>query len=445
MLQSSLPPIKGPAVVAALGADYTEYRLPPSTETQVRQPVLVPASYGRPAVVLDGSGFVNASTPASCPAQNGIGSGPNVRSLINPALQVVDSGNVDISGFEIRNVCIGIMLLRSHDNHVHHNLIHNTVGAAGILVTGDDGSAAGNSTVGLSTANLLEYNVLYNTGDGMECTRGTTNSVYQYNIGYETRTGVAPYSQGIECAGSGNAGISFLFNRFLGYSDGLQPNGASGVMVRGNVIEGATYGIDPITGTDIHILENVITRNRLGIGVPRTGSSTTISRNRIFDNGQPLVSLPTSAGGTTNSASPALLGIDAGTDGVTPNDPPGPCTATSVLNYPILNAASSSWHSGDVSVDGAMAACANSYYVVELFANRSLNPAGFAEGETYLGSIAVATDAAGNGRFHFHLNTGLLFEDGGVRQAFITATATNAAGGTSEFSAPIALLRDRED
>jgi 3-dehydroshikimate dehydratase len=445
MLQSPLPPIKGPAVVSAVGAEYTEYRLPPSAEAQVSQPVIVPASYGKPSVVLDGSGFVNTSSSASCPAQNGIGSGTNVRSLINPALQVIDSGNVDISGFEIRNVCIGVMLLRSHDNHVHHNLIHNVVGAAGILVTGDDGSVAGNSTAGLSTANMLEYNVLYNTGDGMECSRGTTNSTYQYNIGYETRTGVAPYSQGIECAGSGNAGISFLFNRFLGYSDGLQPNGTSGLIVRGNFIEGSTYGIDPVTGTDIQIVENVITRNRLGIGVPRTGSLMTISRNKIFDNGQPLVSLPTSAGGTTNSSSPALLGIDAGADGVTANNPPGVCTSASVLSYPVLNASSSSWRSGELSIDGAMAACANAYYVIELFANRSLNPAGFAEGEIYLGSIAVATDAAGNGRFHFHVNAGRLFEEGDTRQAYITATATNAAGGTSEFSAPIALVRGRGD
>src|SRR6202030_1927784 len=119
-LQSPLPPIQGPATVTALGAEDVDYTLPPSAEVQVPQPVRVPAQYGRPAVVLDGSSFVNANSVASCPAQNGVGSGPNVRSLLNPALQVVDSGAVDISGFEIRNICIGVMLLRRHDNRVHH-------------------------------------------------------------------------------------------------------------------------------------------------------------------------------------------------------------------------------------------------------------------------------------------------------------------------------------
>ena len=39
MLLSPLPPIKGPATVTALGAENVEYKLPPSAETQVTQPV----------------------------------------------------------------------------------------------------------------------------------------------------------------------------------------------------------------------------------------------------------------------------------------------------------------------------------------------------------------------------------------------------------------------
>jgi len=442
MLNSSLPPIQGPAVVRALGAAHEPYTLPASSEPQIRQPVRVSAEYGRPAVVLDGSNFINPTTVNSCPAQNGVGAGPNVRSLLYPALQVVDSGNVDISGFEIRHICIGIMLLRSHDNHLHHNLIHDTVGAAGILVTGDDGSAAGNSTVGLSTRNLMEYNVTYNTGDGMECTRGTSDSVYQYNIMYETRTGVAPYSQGVECAGSGVTGISFLFNRIIGFSDGFMHNSASNVLDRGNIIEGTTYGItDTGGGTNVLIRENLITRNRMGIGVSGNASQATITQNSIYDNGQPLVSLSTSAGGTTDPNSPALLGIDLGINGVTANAAAGNCSAPgpdSAQNYPVLNAATSSWQEGELVLNGSLPACPNASYVVELFANQRLNAAGFAEGELYLGSIAVTTDSTGNASFHFRRSLDdALPRD--VRQAWFTATARTAAGGTSEFSAPIVL------
>src|SRR5207244_5221008 len=112
-----------------------------------------------------------------------------VRSLPKPGLAVVDSGNVEISNLEITNFCIGVLLLRSHDNHVHHNTIHNTSGAAGVLVTGDDGTPAGGSTTGLSTRNLIEYNLVYETGDGMECTRGTSFSTRseERRVGKECR------------------------------------------------------------------------------------------------------------------------------------------------------------------------------------------------------------------------------------------------------------------
>jgi hypothetical protein len=451
MLNSSLPPIKGPAVIKGLGVVDAEYTLPPSTEVQVPQPVRVPAEYGRPAVVLDGSNFINTTTYASCPASPPAtsGSGPNVRSLLYPALQVVDSGDVEISGFEIRNICIGVMLLRSHDNRVHHNLIHDTLGAAAVLVTGDDGIAGG-ATTGLSTRNTVEFNVIYDTGDGFECTRGTTNSVYQYNIMYETRNSVAPYSQGIECAGGGDAGISVLYNHIMGYSDGLQPNGVNGYVARGNVIEGTTYGIDPISGTDIHIQQNVIRNNRMGIGVPNT-SVETISQNRIYNNGQPLVSLSTSAGGTSNPAAPNLLGIDWGENGVTPNQGAGICTGTQ--NYPVLTA-TSSWTGDELALDGTLASCASSYYVVELFASSSLNTAGFAEGEFYLGSVAVATDASGNASFHFRRAWGARDGDdhegadgrgSRSRPTYFTATATSQAGATSEFSAPILLNETQTD
>ena len=54
------------------------------------------------------------------------------------------------------------------------------------MITGDDGTAAGGSTVGLSTNNLIEWNVIYDTGDGGECTRGTSNTAYQNNTFFQS-------------------------------------------------------------------------------------------------------------------------------------------------------------------------------------------------------------------------------------------------------------------
>lgn len=399
-------------------------------------------------VVIDGSNVVDVTTTTSCPAENGVGSGPNVRSLQKPGLAVVDTGNVEISGLEIRNFCIGIMLLRSHDNHIHHNVIHDMVGAAGVMITGDDGTPAGGSTTGLSTNNLIEWNVIYDTGDGGECTRGTSNTTYQYNVFFQSSPNtVSPRSQGVECAGSGNTAIQFLYNSFTGYSDGLQLNTAANVTVIGNVITHSTYGITT-SGPGVLIKDNTISGNRMGVG-PGGNARATITQNRIFNNGQPILSLPTSAGGTTNPASPALLGIDLGVNGITPNDSSAACAdgapdcdtgPNELQNFPVLSSGSTWGPDGTITLQGSLASRPNATFVIELFASHSLSAAGLGEGEVYVASTTATTDAAGNASFNFVATNGDPLRDGSTA-AFFTATATSAAGSTSEFSAPVSLAR----
>ena len=430
--------------------------VPPSTPFVIRLNSFLPAITG-PAVVkgatgvaIDASNFIDGNNQNSCPASTGQypvvqinpGFGPNQRSVYGPGLAVVDSGNVEISNFEIRNVCIGVLLLRSHDNHIHHNTIHNTAGAAGIMVTGDDGTAAGGSTIGLSTRNLIEFNTIYETGDGMECTRGTTFTTYQNNTLFEFRGRPnVPYSQGIECAGNGNTDNVIQNNGFKGYSDGLQLNSASNMTVTGNTIAGTTYGITT-AGTGVVIKNNTITANRMGVGPSGNTSSVTITQNRIYGNGKPLLSVSGSAGGTTNPASPALLGIDFGVNGVTQDDLAVSCAdgfpdCTAPQNFPTLSA-SSTWDvTGAVTLKGALASRPNAAFTLEFFANHSLNAAGFGEGEVYLGSISVTTGPTGNVTFSFSAGNNPLGD--GSTNAFFTVTATNANGQTSEFSPALAL------
>jgi len=399
-----------------------------------------------PDVVIDGSEIVDVTTTASCPGENGVGSGPNVRSLQKPGLAIVDTGDVEISGLEVRNFCIGVMLLRSHDNRIHHNVIHDMVGAAGVLITGDDGTPAGGATTGLSTGNLIEWNVIYDTGDGGECTRGTSNTTYQYNVFFQSSPNtVSPRSQGVECAGAGNTGIQFLYNSFTGYSDGLQLNSANDVTVIGNVITNSTYGITT-GGTGVLIKDNTITGNRMGVG-PTGNARATISQNRIFDNGRPILSLPTSAGGTTDPPNPALLGIDLGVDGVTSNDAASACAdgapdcdtgANELQNFPVLGPGSSWAPNGAITLEGTLASRPNATFTIELFASHALNAAGRGEGEIHLGDATVTTDAAGHAMFHFVAQNHNPLRDGATA-AFFTATATGPAGSTSEFSVPLSL------
>jgi len=424
-------------------------------------PVVIKANNQQVAVVLDGSNFINGTLVESCPASTGTppfgpgepgpilvpgttkSFGPNVRSVYGPAFGVVDSGDVDISGFEIHDFCIGILSLRSHDNHFHHNHIYYTSGAAGILITGDAGNTAGSSTAGLSTGNVSEYNIIHDTGDGQECTRGTTNGIYQYNLQYErrnyisyegitggTRPGDNPYSQGIECAGTNDANLTMQGNNFSGYSDGFMHNSASNVLDVGNTIVGTTYGITD-SSTGVVVKDNNITGNRMGVG-PADGSIITITNNRIYDNGQTLVSLPTSAGGTTNPNSPAVLGIDIGTNGVTPNNSLG------LQNFPVLSS-SSVWNANNTFVlQGTLfqPSAQNATFTIEFFAGHDANPTGYGEGDVSLGTLAVTTDGTGNAPFTFS-GSGAPFGS----SAYFTATATNATGQTSEFSEAILLSR----
>jgi 3-dehydroshikimate dehydratase len=419
---SFLPPIVGPATV--IGS----------------QKGLVTAI--GPSIAIDGSNLVNGDDATTCPGTTG-GSGPNVRSVFGPGLAVVDSGNVRITNLEIRQFCIGLLSLRSHDNRFDHNYIHNMAGAAGVVITGDAGDAAGSSTQGLSVNNVIEYNTVTDTGDGMECTRGTSNSTYRGNVMTETRTRPAvAYSQGIECAGSFDDRIYIVGNTIIGYSDGLQLNSMTNGVVAGNTITGVTYGIT-WSGSGVAI-GNTLFGNRMGIGPSGATSGITITQNRIFDNGHAeIISRSDSAGGTTNLASPALLGIDFGVNGLTPNDISG-CAdgfpdCTLPQNFPVLGATSIWNGNGTVTMNGVLQSRPSSIYKIEFFASHTLNNAGFAEGEVYLGSVVATTNAAGTATFTFtSISTNPLGD--GTTGAYFTSTATNlVTGSTSEFSAPISL------
>ena len=436
---SLLPPIVGPAVIEGRHRDGRGH----SDDDHDHEGDGVGVG-NAPDVVIDGSSIIDPTTMASCPAENGIGNGPNVRSLQKPMLAVVDSGNVDISGLEIRNICIGIMLLRSHDNRIHHNVIHDTLGAAGVLITGDAGDATGSPTVDLSIHNVVEHNTIYDTGDGGECTRGSTYITYRFNRLFQSSPNtIAPRSQALECASTGNDHIDLIGNTISGYSDGMQLNSATNVLVERNKITASTYGITT-SGTDVMIRDNVITRNRMGVG-PAKAAHVTITHNAIYDNGQPILSLPTSAGGTTNPASPALLGIDLGVDGVTPNDLAASCAdgfpdCDTTQNFPVLGAGSSWQPNGRVTLAGTLPSRPHATFAIDFYASHAPNAAGFVEGEVYLGSQSVTTDATGNATFSFIAPTKNPLRDDS-HSAIFTATATNASGATSEFSAGLLLAR----
>ncbi|HEV8378211.1 MAG TPA: hypothetical protein VGP99_05130 [Tepidisphaeraceae bacterium] len=76
---------------------------------------------------------------------------------------------------------------------------------------------------------------------------------------------------------------------------------------------------------------------------------------------------------------------------------------------------------------GTLNSTPHSTFIIDFFASQIWDPTEFGEGQKYLGSITVTTDAAGNASFTATM--------GGVPAGYnyFSATATDSAGNTSEF------------
>src|SRR5262249_32074353 len=143
-----------------------------------------------------------------------------------------------------------------------------------------------------------------------------------------------------------------------------------------------------------------------------SGTGNAIRGNSIFANG--------------------ALGIDLAPAGVTPNDH---CDADSgangLQNYPVLLSASSL--NGTTTISGSLDSTPSSSFTVDFYANTECDPSGFGQGRTYIGTLPpLMTD--GNCAATFQASFPTSFP---VR--FISATATDSARNTSEFSNCLAV------
>lgn len=180
-------------------------------------------------------------------------------------------------------------------------------------------------------------------------------------------------------------------------------NGGAGIVVA-----------DAASGT--FVAGNTIAHNG-GHGVQiRAGLGHRIENNRIHGNGG--------------------LGIELGEDGATPNDddadPLAGLLPNRVLNAPVLEAA------GDVAGQGEIAGTLSSIagdYVVEFFASPSCDAGGRGEGEAPIGSVPVQIAGSGQVATAFQAD---IFPGVSLAGRYITATARDAGGNTSEFSACLA-------
>ncbi len=415
VLTSALPPIKGP--VSIEGRAFAR-------------------SGGHN--VVDGSGYLPRDLK-SCPGMVPGQYGTNVRTASNPGFALVDTKGVTLRGLEIRNFCIGVLILRTS------NRIVRNIGGAGVMLSGDDGK--GGSTSHTTLDNKVLRNTFFENGDGLELTRGAAFNLIADNV-FDAGTDNLEPSQGIEILwGNDNTVVR---NRFVRYSDGVQSNWGARNYIGANVFEGNAFGIS-LTGAGNMVVGNEIRGNGIGIAVRPEAkvAANRISRNVIAGNGLPIMRC--SAGG---SCDPKLIrgGILIGPPGLehgsfvgsrgmgvvfdkagaavvcTGRGDPAGCHAAPQFGLQPPSLTSLRAAAGKAAVKGTLQGPPETSVTVELFAGKP----GTAEGERYLGALQAVTDSSGKAAFAGEV-------DGAAVGSAITATSTTAAGASSAFSKPVAL------
>ena len=409
--------------------------------------------YGGPCVIVTGAGSTGTRVIG-----NGFGTCRDAGVWVE-----TDGVNVSRNGFSMNEV--GIRIRGDHaivrGNSVLNSGFHQQTGqsfasAIGIWVEGDDALIGG---TGSGEGNLVSGS---------------------FPMGFSSQGGVGIRVDGARVEMAGNrigtnaAGTAQYHAQFVNQSPpynsfDVYGNQGRGIQVYGAdaVIGGTTVGL-PCTGSCNLISGNeggiflmasnaVIEGNRIGTDIEGTakignargsyqGPGIEISRGgghriggdalgagNIITGNSPGISISDSAfdlirGNSIYDNGPGL-GIDlleSFAYGVTANDPADADEGANRLqNYPVIELAVEDF---GVVVEGTLDSRASAAYTVDFFSLPSCAPSGFGEGDHPRGRVQITTDSAGLARF-----STLLPSYAGDR--YVTATATDADGNTSEFSA----------
>jgi|GEM_PF-2182338 len=286
---------------------------------------------------------------------------------------------------------------------------------AGNLISGNRG--AGLSLVEAATENVVVGNVIGLSADGRR-RLGNLGDGVLVDSAPANRIGGLSTEEANQISGNHGSGV-----RTRGDSAGLVLQGnqigtdAAGALALGNLGDGVTLATSHnLIGGESAGAGNLIAHNgvgSVGSGVRLIGwvDGNTILSNAIYDN--------------------AGLGINLG-NGPTPNHPPGDGPGpNNWQNHPIL---SSSLYDGvSARASGSLSGAPSQTYLVQLFWSDRADPSGFGEAERHLGSLRVVTDAKGQASFTM---TAPLTATGG----YLSATATDSGGNTSEFARSLLAL-----
>jgi hypothetical protein len=304
-----------------------------------------------------------------------------------------------------------------------------------IGVSSSDADPAGESNV--ISSNPYQGVAVQGTASGTD----TNDNIVAGNLIGTDATGAMPM-------GNGNNGIWVLAGA-QGNLIGVNPSDAN-ASSEGNVISANTYSGVEISdsgtnsntvvgnkiGTDISGA-NPLGNGNWGVSIDNSAQSNTVgdpsslSGNTIDFNafgGVAVIGSSTTGNSirANSIANNSGLGIDLNGDGVTVNNTgnvdAGP---NNLQNYPVILSATAG---NPTSATGTLNSTASTTFTLDFYSSAVPNPVFFGDGGTYLGSATVMTDASGNATFAASLATST-----SVGQ-WITATATDPNGNTSEFS-----------
>ncbi len=311
----------------------------------------------------------------------------------------------------------------------NHQAIRVTGNSGGAFIGGyDDTSAvnllAGSTDAGLYLDNASGGSTLANAVIGFQVdgsgNGGNATGVYLFNSPYN----VLQYnfignsaSSGVSIAGSGAVGNLLQYNTIgMDYTGVAAANAGAGVAVSFGA-SGTTIG-SPLSGT---YGANLIAYNT-GPGVwitPTGGAGNRMLAGRFLNNGG--------------------LDIDLGKSGPTPNHAGSLVGPNNLQNYPVLQSAGRSLGAGGAdTITGQLLSAPNSSYRLDFYFDTSCaaGASGRGNARSMIGRASVPTDAAGTANFSVSVpSIGASYGFG-----FISATATDASGNTSEIGNCIAEI-----
>ncbi|MEW6157926.1 MAG: right-handed parallel beta-helix repeat-containing protein, partial [Verrucomicrobiota bacterium] len=307
------------------------------------------------------------------------------------------------------------------------------------LGNGGDGirlSNSGNNRIG-GTAPAARNVISGNSGDGIEANgaASTANLILGNYIGTDvsgtldrgnSADGILLNNAPENIIGGADPGSGNLIS---GNTDGIETSGtANSNQITGNVIGAASSG-QPLgnssRGISIGSSANIVGSILAGAGnviafnandgvAVTSGTGNAIRGNAIFENG-----------GTSASN----LGIDLGNSGVQANDANDlDSGANNLQNFPVLVTATA--NPGNTQIEGTLTSRPDTVYQVDFYSSITIDPSGHGEGQTWLGFAQISTDSSGTAVINANVPAV-------PRGRFITATATDPTGNTSEFSAAI--------